>query len=514
MTITFLGHAGWLVDTDDCLIVMDPWLSRTGAYLQSWWQFPANDHLAPMVAGKVLTAGKPVLVYVSHEHLDHYDRRFLETLPDTVRYVTADYRHIDFAGQLGTLPCRGAAAVADGDRIRVGGTTVEMFVVDDGMEHDSAVLVRCGRASFLNLNDAKLFARLREIAPASGGGVFTCQFSGAIWHPVCYDYDDARMLEVGRAKTAARWTLIEQAIRTVKPDVYVPSAGPPAFLDPDLGHLNRLPWRAAFPRSHEIANDLRLRNIGQTAIAAIQPGDEMVVDDAGKARVAHPSRAWTDADCEHEIESQSRRHAGAFGNRRRVGNDLLDRVEKLVAAKLNRFDASSASLPEWPLYIGIEENDAELLRVDLRGRGLGRGRPGPGERCYRMLAPGWVLAELADGSVSWEEMLLSMRASMSRTPDTYVLAIHGFLINDAESMPRFSAELATALSDERIVVEAGQGRYVVDRYCPHMGGDLSDPCIEGNHVICKRHGWRFDLAAGGDAVGNEGTINANRLRRE
>ena len=45
MRITYLGHAGLRVDAADLRLLMDPWLSRTGAFQAAWFQFPANAHL-------------------------------------------------------------------------------------------------------------------------------------------------------------------------------------------------------------------------------------------------------------------------------------------------------------------------------------------------------------------------------------------------------------------------------------------------------------------------------------
>src|ERR1700740_1270794 len=63
MRITYLGHAGLRVDGADLRLLMDPWLSRTGAFQAAWYQFPANAHLdqAGLLDCDVVT--------VSHEHL-------------------------------------------------------------------------------------------------------------------------------------------------------------------------------------------------------------------------------------------------------------------------------------------------------------------------------------------------------------------------------------------------------------------------------------------------------------
>ena len=81
MDIRFLGHAGFVVETDSAVIVADPWLSRHGAFASAWMQLPQNHHLAQLVREKLADARKERFVYVSHEHEDHFDRSFLASIP-------------------------------------------------------------------------------------------------------------------------------------------------------------------------------------------------------------------------------------------------------------------------------------------------------------------------------------------------------------------------------------------------------------------------------------------------
>ena len=43
--IKYLGHAGFSIETNKELFLIDPWLSPRGAFLSSWFQFPCNHHL-------------------------------------------------------------------------------------------------------------------------------------------------------------------------------------------------------------------------------------------------------------------------------------------------------------------------------------------------------------------------------------------------------------------------------------------------------------------------------------
>jgi nitrite reductase/ring-hydroxylating ferredoxin subunit len=47
------------------------------------------------------------------------------------------------------------------------------------------------------------------------------------------------------------------------------------------------------------------------------------------------------------------------------------------------------------------------------------------------------------------------------------------------------------------VVRTATGRlYVLPDRCPHDGGPISDGYVDGEHVICARHGWEIEAGSG------------------
>lgn len=47
------------------------------------------------------------------------------------------------------------------------------------------------------------------------------------------------------------------------------------------------------------------------------------------------------------------------------------------------------------------------------------------------------------------------------------------------------------------VVRTATGRlYVLPDRCPHDGGPISDGFVEGEQVVCARHGWEIDACTG------------------
>ena len=80
MEITYLGHAGFYVETEATVIIMDPWLSRYGAFDSSWFQYPPNAHMAAIVLEQFEASSKDKYIYISHEHKDHFDIEFLKSI--------------------------------------------------------------------------------------------------------------------------------------------------------------------------------------------------------------------------------------------------------------------------------------------------------------------------------------------------------------------------------------------------------------------------------------------------
>jgi UDP-MurNAc hydroxylase len=151
--------------------------------------------------------------------------------------------------------------------------------LDSGLSRDSGVLVKTNGQSFLNLNDCKLYDELSSVVEDQGPiSVFACQFSGATWHPICYDYEQGEYERISQHKIMTKFEMIARAIETTKARVYLPSAGPACFLDPTLMHLN-FERVNIFPRAPKFLEYLgnRLAN-SPTQALNVMPGDVLDVE--------------------------------------------------------------------------------------------------------------------------------------------------------------------------------------------------------------------------------------------
>jgi UDP-MurNAc hydroxylase len=514
--ITYLGHAGFIVETEHAMVVCDPWLSPEGAFDSSWFQLPCNHHLASLVEKKLAEPKEAKFVYVSHEHEDHYDRKFLDSLQTRdFTIVLAKFRRPTLRRALAEYQCKEIVALGERGTIEFPGGELRLFIDDSELNRDSAILVRGEGKTFLNLNDCRIFDRLRCIKAEEGHiDVFTCQYSGASWHPTCYDYEDADFDRISQTKAMAKFKMVERAIEVLQPDLFLPSAGPVCFLDPELFPINKK-QRGIFRRAPEVLAYL------QPAFAAagthaqeIMPGDVLDLS-TGYLDMADTFR-YDDANFAEYISEYARRYEPYFAQRKRDhdsidANAVFERLREELDRKLALLVLRDRLAI--PLYYGLYETPGRWLRIDFRNARIDEVPELRDEPRYRIIAHAWQIVKVLDSTLSWENFGLSFRVRLMRDPDNYEPLIHAFLTLHRGDLYRF-CKMITDLESrtERIEVCAGSKTYSINRYCPHNGGDLVEGWIEDDrYLVCARHRWCFDLQNGGACTSNATSIYASEV---
>jgi UDP-MurNAc hydroxylase len=514
MRITFLGHAGFCVELSRAIVITDPWLSPSGAFDSAWFQYPRNHHLAAHVQERLADSRKERFVYVSHEHKDHFDPAFLESLRSRdFTVVIADFRRPYLKSAFAAYRCKDVIACRDGEEVEIPGGRLKLYLDDSELNRDSAILIEGDGRSFLNLNDCRIFDELPSIAQEEGPiDVFTCQFSGAGWHPTCYDYSQEVYETISRKKTLAKFHSVAKGIRTVSPRAFIPSAGPPCFLDPMLSRLN-FETVNIFPRSARLLEFLRprLRRV-DTSLLDLMPGD---VVDAETCTVAYETKDRVSEEAvEPYIRSYAALYEGFFLERQRQYHDgngaggLLGQLQGALEEKLDALTLHDRI--QTPLYFCLNDAPDQMLRVDFPAKRIDFATQIEDENQYSITAPSWEVARVLDEKITWDDFSLTFRMRLDREPDVHQTLLQGFLRLEPEDMNWFCSKLLNIEeNNERIVVEAAGRRYAIDRYCPHQGGDLGEGWIEeGRFLTCARHQWQFDLERDGEAIGNEGSIHA------
>lgn len=514
MRITHLGHAGFCVETSEAILIADPWLSPDGAFDAAWFQFPRNHHLGAFVQEKLKQTRKARYIYISHEHKDHFDLSFLHSLQcRDFTFILPRFRRTALLDALEGYRCQSIITCADKESVTIPGGTVTLYLDDSELNRDSSVLIKADGLSFLNMNDCKLHDELPAIAAAQGSiDILAAQFSGATWHPTCYDYPRKTYERISRKKMISKFEATAQAIETIRPRVFLPSAGPACFLDPLLLHLNFEPVNI-FPRAPRLIAYLKRRFKGGLPCACqeIMPGD--LLDAAsGQFLYLAPERV-DDANFAAYIKAYAAQYESFFLERQRLyekpaGEPPLERLQAALAEKLDLLTLRDRVTV--PLYFQLSDSEGPLLRVDFAGNKVEQVAAITEESRYVIAAPSWEVARVLDGLLTWEDFALTFRMRLDREPDVYQTVLQGYLLMEPEDMNWFCAKvLAVEQQQERIVVEARGCRFAVNRFCPHQGADLTSGWVEKErYLVCPRHRWQFDLEKDGRCTTNETSIHA------
>jgi UDP-MurNAc hydroxylase len=510
--ITYLGHAGFLIETDAAVVVADPWLSPGGAFDSAWMQLPENDALAPLVIEKLSRSPKARFLYISHEHRDHFDADLLARIaPRGFTVVIPRLRRPALRDWFARYGAASVVECADGAEIPIPGGSLKVYVEDSGLNRDSALLVRAGGRAFLDLNDCKVHDRIARIRDEDGPvHFFTAQFSGAVWHPICYEYDPATFKAIAHRKRMGKFEAVARAIETLAPEAFIASAGPACFLDPDLFHLN-FDADGIFPRPSAFFAYARkrLRRSGVPVLLAPAPGDVLCA--TGAVREG-PGPRPTDDELPAYLRAYADRRASVLAGRIRPlsGAEALRVLRSLrdeLAGKLDTFVLRARV--ERPLYVGLEELPDRLLRVDFAAHRIEEATRIEHAHRYTLRARAPDVARVLERRLTWDEFLLSFRHRMSRVPDQYDPLLHGFLAIEQQDLGAFcDAVLAAESRQERIEIEADGRRWSIQRYCPHQGADLAQAWVQGSCLVCPRHRWQFDLERHGRCQENGASIRA------
>jgi UDP-MurNAc hydroxylase len=501
MRATSVGHAGILIDTLDGSILCDPWFLP--AFFGSWFVFPRNDQLSAELMERI---EHPTYLYISHLHADHLDESWLRDHVDRrTQVLIPGFPTHELERTIRALGFENIIRTDDGQEHKLGpNLTVAIHVetsITDGPGGDSALMVTDGTARLLNQNDCRTddLDALRSHGPVD---LHWLQYSGAIWYPMVYEETPQRMRELVDAKVASQFARAMRYVEAIDAKHVVPSAGPPAFLDPELFRFNVITGDelSIFPDQRSFLQ--RLAAAGRHGILAI-PGTEIDVT-AQSMRVTHPMAEGDVADIfEHKAEYLAGYQADWMpwlaDMHRHWNQPTPDLLGKLKAW----WEPLLAMAPTLRNAVGdnclLQAGDVDVL-IDFPN---GEVRPFAGDPyAFRFqLQRELVETVVAQGAVDWSNALfLSCRFRAWRAGPFNEYLYNFFKSLSPERMRRAEAEARRRLDPNRGDLAGEEiriGDYIVERLCPHRQADLSVfGEIEDGQLVCTLHGWRFDLETG------------------
>jgi UDP-MurNAc hydroxylase len=293
-------------------------------------------------------------------------------------------------------------------------------------------------------------------------------------------------------------------VETIDARAIVPSAGPPAFLDPDMFGLNVITGDelSIFPDQRSFI--ARLEATGHRGVLAI-PGTEIeITPDAIDVR--HPI---PDVDVARILDDKE-------AYLREYQSDWMPWLDKLKASWNPPSTDLLPTLQAWwepllrmaPTLCGavgagclVRAGDL-VIYIDFPGAEV-RAYAGEPYEFRFDIARELVETVVAARAVDWSNSLfLSCRFTAWREADFNEYLYNFFKSLSVERMRRTEAEAVRKLNPPtEVEPEIELAGYVVQRRCPHRNADLTvfgeiEPTDDGDELVCTLHGWRFDCATG------------------
>ena len=501
MRITALGHAGMLIDTKGVSILCDPWFEP--AFFGSWFPFPRNDQLDATLLTQL---EKPTYLYISHIHGDHLDEAWLANHVDkSTPVLLPDFPTRELERTLGKLGFRTFVRTQHGTaQPLTNGVSIAIHVetsITDGPGGDSALVVSDGRSRVVNQNDC----RTNDLNALNAHGpvdLHWLQYSGAIWYPMVYEESPERMRELIDAKVDSQLTRAMRYVEAIGARAVVPSAGPPAFLDPELFGFNMITGDelSIFPDQRVFMQ--RLAAAGRHGVLAI-PGTAIDITPEG-ITVTHPMPdAAVAAIFEHKDDYLRRYQADWLPWLEAMKRDWASPTPDLLDTLRAWWEPLLALAPTLRGNVGanclMRLGDLQVL-IDFPA-GQVRAYDGEPYRYRFDIQRELVETVAAARAVDWSNALfLSCRFRAWREGPFNEYLYNFFKSQSVERMRRAEAEAIRKTDPDRGGI-AGQeiriGDHICERACPHRQADLSVfGEIDGNQLVCTLHGWRFDLDTG------------------
>jgi len=327
------------------------------------------------------------------------------------------------------------------------------------------------------------------------------QFSGAIWYPMVYDQPREELIALARSKVESQFARSIRYVDALGARVVVPSAGPPCFLDEDLFSVNMIDGDelSIFPDQTEFiarlarhGNNDAVMNIPGTAIS-VSPTEisvqHCVSDSEAQRPFVHKREYLLEYQADWATWLRDTKASWSVHNTNLV-SELQAWWEPLLAMAPSLRGAIGGNC--------LVKTDGEDILIDFPNGKITAYNNEPIK--FRMeIARSLLEGVVKQKAVDWSNSLfLSCRFTAWRDGSYNEYLYNFFKSLSVERMRRAEQEVVRKNgAPDEVSNEIELSDYVMQRYCPHRKADLSEfGVIEGDHVVCTLHGWKFQLSDG------------------
>jgi UDP-MurNAc hydroxylase len=265
MHVTFLGHAGLLVNAAGNRFLFDPWFAEP-VFGNAWWRYPPAPY--PDAAS---LPGIDVLV-LSHIHPDHSGPGTLAQIDPATPTLGLDFGTDRLPRRLRNAGYSDVRMVPAWEPVEIDGARLTFVPHHAGWEVAS-IVIECEGIRLYHGNDNPLsIPAYQEIVDRLGAiDIAFLPFAGASSYPTCFDWDRSTIEAKGAEKKVQGIRRLTNGIEGLRPSRAVPFASSWALLEQE--HL----WRNYVDRptaAEAAAGAAELAERHDTEVMLMQPGDQ------------------------------------------------------------------------------------------------------------------------------------------------------------------------------------------------------------------------------------------------
>lgn len=495
MKIKFLGQAGISVETKNSHLVCDPWFSNTGGFLARWHQFPPNEHISE----EYLHACD--YLYISHEHHDHFDRNFLKSFPKDVTVLLANFQTKEFLNEFKKMGFSKIIEINDWQKIKLSDDLEVMLVTDPGKyKEDSSLLIYAENSKILNKNDCYLSKDYLKKFSSIGIDFLFTQFSGAIWYPMIYDYDEDKKKVMAKNVRNRLEKYFISTVNDINPKYVIPSAGPPCFLEDDCFQFN-FEENGIFPDQNDFIS--KISGKLDCKFNMMQPDDDISINNSQTKFTNHHRFNFSEKETLLR-EYQQKRLPIIENYLKQIPSPKNDLYEKFTDFFKEIFSYSSYFISNIQQLVEFEVlgNNGGSWQIDFRNDKPQFYNERKESTNYKFSLDSKYMNLILNDEINWEDFLLSLRLKISRNPDMYNGALFAMLQYGRSPLLIQRAENYELRSKSPVTINIPDNNkmFKIQRFCPHLGEDLKNSTIKNGILVCPRHQWNFDLNSCGKCI--------------
>lgn len=416
--VEMIGHASFRVHHGGKTLLTDPW------YIDPI-NCNTNFHWPPLIHDIHEVASTTDVIWLSHNHPDHFNPPTLALFPRRIPIYIGAYRDKGFRDEIRSLGFE-VHELPFQHETPIAGTEFSIASIESDYEesasYDSSVVIRTPGFTTFNNNDCFLKRPKYEWVRDRYGVDFTfLGFSPASYFPICFEFEDAVKARLLQDAADRRFGDFLGAAEMLRPRLAIPFAMGIRFLHESMLWQNR-----EFNSAAEAVRRLRARGL---AGEVLNPGDRLLENGQVWRRDETPVM-----DTAAEEEAAIRAHAmrlkpwidDLWAREEPARPDLIPRFREYMTALWKRSAAERPDVTQNIIAYRVEGPCGGRCYFDFSrppDQIFRQGEPARFDMRYTYLDR--MLQLRMDGKIDWDELHFSNRVSVCQ--HRYAAQFYGML---------------------------------------------------------------------------------------